>query len=260
MSFTSKDEIKLDYLFRSILRDIALMELFNVDKETKDVFTEWKKKYGKDIKNINLLDLVQHVGKLFRIVDNFKYNFLNHYYHRHFLYDIEYFRYFLESKGSKTGDINSVMMRSCNNKDYITNIPKDTYYMNILISTCHIIIHSSYNMPIDLYKYILDIISNLKKTKNVHKQIESISLVVEKINSSPFPLPSIIYDTVTHVTQFCLNMLPNDENQKKESNKTEREKKLEDLSESYQFNNDSLKPSFPPSSNYPKSFLIIEDE
>lgn len=253
MAFTQRDEFILDYLFRSILRDIAFMELFNIDDEMNKTFKEWKINYGKEVKSINLLDLVQHVGKMFNIIEKFKSNFVNHYYHKHFLYDIEYFRLFLEKKGSKTGDMNSVMLRSCNNKSYITNIPKNTYYMNILISLCYIISHNIPLIYISMHNKIIDIIENLKKSTKIGEQIDKIKNIPNEIEEIKFP--PIISDAINHITCFCIEMIKEEKNVLKSC----KSNNIDSLSESYKIHNTSHDKSN-LKSEYPKSYLFFEGD
>lgn len=200
----------LKYLFAIIANNIAIFSQFSISKTLKEAMIYWSEHFTPAPKKIDLLTTIKRLGNLHVAIYNTQPTILNIEYRERFLRDLTFFRTFLQELGSKTGDMDSIMLRTYRNeyKDIGGQTLGEKEYLHLCLKEiCQTIVFlSRYNKEIT--EYFLPYISGADVALYRDYDIKSIYKIYQKILKEG-RVPPIANQRMSLLFNYCESALSN---------------------------------------------------
>lgn len=200
-SFKHLDHKVIKYCINAILDDINLLNLFKIPSKIKTILNKWKDEYGGDTQEVRLYNLIKLTAETITKIDEMNFSFLTKNISIHLMLDLEFLKFYLELRGSKTGDV--VDLFNSYNTHQKKHDKVEIYLYNMLISLSLIIMQLlTFNEFKDMILICSNYYNELKKNKYHinYKIMYDFVREIKKYNDDKIPL--LVSKKISNVTDF----------------------------------------------------------
>ena len=201
-TFKELDHNVIAYSITTILNDIHIFELFNVcnNPKTKTIFESWKKTYT-NVRELDLYNLIKMTAETITHLEEMKTTFLTKQISMHLMLDLEFLKFYLELRGSKTGDVTNLFNSyNTHQKKYDkVEIYLHGVLMSLSILTIGLLNYKDHKDEIDIIMKEYKVLEDNKYQTNYSTMFQ-FTKKINNLNMSTFP--DIVKKKINTVLKF----------------------------------------------------------